>query len=207
MTAQAITAITNFIVAAEIFFLAGIFFSRPQALFSASWFWAVSMFLMGAGMLIGGIDHGFVESQFPGVINPLTRINWTIVGVMTFTAFAATARQFFNPSTGRILLGVAAVQLVIYVIVMFMNNDYSIVIINYAPVLVFLLICTVIGLKTGLGSWSMVLGIVISFIASGLQAASVDIFSPLDHDGLYHVVLFAGVLFLYWGGYQFKTGL
>jgi hypothetical protein len=200
-----LTAITNFIVAAELFFLAGMFVKRNHAPLSASGLWAGAIFLMATSMLIGGVDHGFVESQFPNVINPLTRLNWTITGVMTWMVFAATARQFFKPATASILLWLASIQFIIYVVVMFISSDFLVVIINYAPVLIFLLVCTLLGIKHGTGRWSMVAGIVIAFIASGLQAANVDIFSPLDHDGLYHVVLFAAAIFLYRGGYQFKT--
>ena len=205
MSEQAWTAVTNFIVAGEMYFFAGLFFNRTHARFSASWLWAVSMLLMATNMMIGGIDHGFVENLFSVEVDPLERINWTVIGVMTLTVFAATARQYFKPSVERILLILAAVQFVIYLVVMFMNEDFLVVIINYAPVLLLLLVCTAFGLKNGTGRWSMVLGIVIAFIASGVQAADIDTFSPINNDGLYHIILFFGAIFLYLGGYQFKT--
>src|ERR1035437_3972672 len=44
-----------------------------------------------------------------------------------------------------------------------------------------------------------------SRVASGIQAASVDVFSPLDRNGLYHLLSMVGVAFLYLGGMQFRT--
>jgi len=205
MTTQTVTSITNFILAAEIFFLSGLFFARPHQPFSPAWFWAASMLLMGASMLIGGIDHGFIEPGYPaGVINPVTRLNWSLTGLMTLAVFAAAARQFFKPGTARILLAIAVVQLVVFLIVMFNTQTFTVVILNYAPVLILLLVCSIAGLSSGAGSWAMIIGILISFFASALQAFGVDALAPLDRNGLYHVVLMLAVLFLYWGGAQFK---
>jgi len=45
----------------------------------------------------------------------------------------------------------------------------------------------------------------ILFAASGIQAAGVDVFSPLDRNGLYHVLSMAGAGFLYLGGVRLRT--
>jgi hypothetical protein len=51
----------------------------------------------------------------------------------------------------------------------------------------------------------MVAGILILFAASGIQAAGVDVFMPLDRNGLYHLLSMLGVVFLYCGGVRLKT--
>ena len=61
MGTLAITSITNFILASELFFLAGLMVKTPKARFSAAWFWSGAMFGLASSALIGGIDHGFVE--------------------------------------------------------------------------------------------------------------------------------------------------
>ena len=42
MNALAITSITNFVLASEVFFLAGLSAQKPKARFSAAWFWSVN---------------------------------------------------------------------------------------------------------------------------------------------------------------------
>jgi hypothetical protein len=49
-------------------------------------------------------------------------------------------------------------------------------------------------------------GILVLFAATGIQALRVDYFSPLDHNGLYHLATMIGVLFLYAGGRRLKRG-
>jgi hypothetical protein len=46
----------------------------------------------------------------------------------------------------------------------------------------------------------MIAGILLAFLASGLQAAGVDFFSPFDRNSLYHFGMMAAVLFFYRGG-------
>jgi hypothetical protein len=67
-----------------------------------------------------------------------------------------------------------------------------------------LLVLNVARLKSGAGSPQMIAGILILFAASGVQAAGIDAFSPLDRNGLYHIVVMAGVVFLYRGGLRLR---
>jgi hypothetical protein len=68
-----------------------------------------------------------------------------------------------------------------------------------------LLVMSLTGLRSRRGSPQMVAGILILFAASGIQAAGVDVFSPLDRNGLYHLLSMVGVAFLYFGGTQLRT--
>jgi len=206
MTALAISAITNFILACEIFLVAGLTLARPKAPRSAMWFWSLMLVLLGASALLGGIDHGFVEpfGQTPSRI-VLERFNWIVLGLMTAGGLLTTARQFFPPRVQNWVYGIAALQLVVYVSLVITVGDFIVVILNYASIMLLLLAFSVRGLRDGSGSWPMIIGIVILFVASGVQAAGFDAFSPVDRNGLYHLIAMAGVVFLYWGGVKLKT--
>ena len=56
MTAHAITSITNFLLAAEVFFLAGRMSGTPKVRFSAAWYFSGVLLLLGVAALLGGID-------------------------------------------------------------------------------------------------------------------------------------------------------
>jgi hypothetical protein len=63
-----------------------------------------------------------------------------------------------------------------------------------------LLTANILGLRLGLGSGYLIAGILISIAASAAQAAGIDRFSPLDRNGLYHVLVMVAVVFLFLGG-------
>jgi hypothetical protein len=201
MDTLAITSITNFILAGELFFLAGLMVRTPKARFSAAWFWAGAMLALATSALLGGIDHGFVE---PAGLDRywIQRPNWLVMGGMTFCTLMATARQFLPPRWQRIVFVLALVQLAVYAGAVLLVGDFRVVIVSYAPVVLLLLVSSTRGLRDGSGSWQMVLGLVLLLAATAVQAVGVDALEPLDHDGLYHVIAMAGVPFMYWGGQQ-----
>lgn len=205
VNALTITTITNFILAFEVFFLAGMYFKIDKTPFTAAWFWSLAMFFLGVGALLGGIDHGFVEPTGHPARRLLEGSNWIILGIMTFCSLMTAARQFFSPRLHTLFLVIGVVQLVVFIILVIGGGRFLVVILNYVPVMLLLLIFNVFGLKDGTGSWAMIVGIVIMAIASMVQAMRVDIFAPLDRNGLYHLIAMVGVVFLYLGGLDLKV--
>src|SRR5687767_14184634 len=99
LTPLAVTSITNFILACVVFLLAGMLLALPKARGSAAWFWSLTLLILGASALLGGIDHGFFEvhGQLP-IRRVLERTNWVLLGLLTATVLATAARQFFSPA-------------------------------------------------------------------------------------------------------------
>lgn len=206
LTPLAVTAITDFLLAGEALFLAGWMAGGKKTRFSAAWYWAATILLLGAGAMLGGIDHGFFE---PARLTryAIQRVNWIVLGAMTFCLLMATAKQFFSPAVQRVLLIVGILQFAADTVAVLTVDSFLDVILNYMPVIVLLLVMSCIGLRNGAGSWQMIAGILLQFAASTLQAMGVDTFSPLDHNGLYHVVSMVSVVFLYLGGRRLKNGV
>jgi hypothetical protein len=204
MGTLAITSITNFILASELFFLAGLMVKTPKARFSAAWFWSGAMFALASSALIGGIDHGFVE---PAGLSRyfIQRPNWIVVGAATFCMLLATARQFFPPRWQRPALILGTIEFIVFAIAVLLVGDFRIVIVNYVPVMLLLLLMSIRGLKDGTGSWQMIAGVLVLLVASAVQALDVDLLNPLDQNGLYHTISIVGVLFMYWGGQRLKV--
>jgi hypothetical protein len=203
MATLAITSITNFILASELFFLAGLTIGAPKTRFSAAWFWGGAMTALATSALLGGIDHGFVEQA--GLDRYfIQRPNWIVVGIATFFMLLATARQFLPARWQRPALVAGLIQLAVYAVLVLLVGDFRIVIVNYAPVLLLLLAFNVRGIPAGTGSWQLAMGIVLVLVASVVQAIGIDAFSPLDRSGLYHVISMVGVVFLYLGGRRLK---
>jgi hypothetical protein len=115
------------------------------------------------------------------------------------------SRQFLPPSVQPIVTILGILQLGVFAVLVFTVGDFLVVIHNYAPVMLLLLVFSSLGLRTGTGSRSMITGLLILVVASAIQALGVDTFTPLDRNGLYHVISMAGVVFLYRGGLQLKV--
>ena len=203
MDTLAITSVTNFVLAAELFFLAGLMVGTPKARFSAGWFWGGAMLALATSALLGGIDHGFVEPA--GLSRYLIqRPNWIVAGVATACMLLGTSRQFLAPRWQGPMVAVAMTQLVVYAALVLLIDDFRLVVANYLPVLLLLLVLSIRGTPHGAGSWQMVAGIVVLLVASAVQAFHVDLFSQLNGDGLYHLISMAGVVFMYLGGRRLK---
>ena len=116
-----------------------------------------------------------------------------------------TATQFFARSANSAFLLFGVLQGIVYSVAVLFAGSFWVVMLKYAPVMLFLLVMSVLGLKNGSGSWQLIVGIVILFVASGIQAAAIDAFTPLDRNGLHHLVSMAGVCLMYFGERQLRT--
>lgn len=155
--------------------------------------------LLGLAALIGGIDHGFIEMQ--GLERfPVQRTDWLVAGAMTGCVLMTATTQFIPSRLHRVALGLTLLQFGLYALAIFLIDSFLVVIVNYAPVMLLLRALSMRGLGSGRGSLSMIAGIAIQFGASGVQASGVDAFTPLDHNGLYHLISMVGVVFLFHGG-------
>jgi uncharacterized protein DUF6962 len=204
MTAQAITAITDLLLAVEVFFLAGRMSRTPKDRFSAAWYFSGVLLLLGVAAFLGGIDHGFFEpANMPRFL--IQRSDWIVLGGVTFCLLMTMAKQFFPPKVQRVVSIVAVVQFLANAAAVLLADTFLDVILNYVPVMLLLLVMSFVGLRSGRGSPQMIVGILILFAASGVQSAGVDVFTPLDRNGVYHLVSMIGVAFMYFGGVQLRT--
>lgn len=206
MSPLSVTAITNFILACEAFFIAGLLFATPKSPHSAAWCWQLAVLTLATSALVGGIDHGFFETYGPTPTRKIIEhFNWFLLGVLTLLMFLTAVRQFLKISTQKLGFITAFAQLAIYTLLILVTDNFRIAILNYAPIMLLLLILNIHGLRRGLGSWAMIAGIMIGFLASGVQLAGIDIFSPVDRNGLYHIGMMGALVMFYMAGKRLKT--
>jgi hypothetical protein len=199
MNALMITAITDLVLAGEVFFLAGMLARNPKERFSAAWFWSWSMTLLGLAALLGGIDHGLIEPQgMPRFL--IQRSTWIVLGATTFLILMTAAAQGFPRRFFPYFVLAGIIQLMVNTAAGLLMDSFLVVSLNYMPVMVLWLGMNFAGLKKGSGSSDMIAGILILFLGTIIQAMQVDMLSPLDHNGLYHLISMAGMVFLYRGG-------
>jgi len=206
MTALQVSALTDFLLASLAFFCAGALVARPAQRRSAAWYWRGAMFFLALAALLGGTDHGFFE---PAGLSrgPIQRTTWAVLGLMTSAVLLTLGAQFLRAPLQRPLAALAAAQLLAYLVAVAVLDSFLVVVVNYLPVILAMLAFNVHGLRRpgGEGHWTIVLGILVLLLASAVQTLRIDVFSPLDHNGLYHVISMPGVVLLYLGGRCMKT--
>jgi hypothetical protein len=84
-------------------------------------------------------------------------------------------------------------------LVLYGFHEYRLVIINYLPAALFLLIACVIAWRRGQRElrWA-VIGLILTFVAAGIQVGRVAL-SVIDHNALYHLVQALALLLIYLG--------
>jgi hypothetical protein len=201
MKALEVTAVTNFLAAGEAFLAAGFILGRAPIAASAAAFWSLAMLFLAAGLLAGGLDHGFFEPKGDTLARRIMqKATWVCAGVMTFFTLLTAVYQF-APALCRLPLAILGLaQLAVFCFFALRTRNFLVVILNYAPIMLILLLLNIAGLSSGSGSWWFIAGILVSAAASILQAAGFDRFSPLDRNGAYHVLLMAAILAFFAGG-------
>jgi len=205
LTPLSVTAITNFLWAAEAFLAAGFLLGRVRSLSTAAGFWALALLSMGIGALVGGIDHGFFEARGNTLARRILDKGKNAAGVViAFFALLSVGRQFFGAGAEPVFLAVGLALLAASLLAVLLLDSFLVVILGYAPALILFLVMSLIGLRAGTGSWQIIAGLLVSAAASLIQALGVDTFSPLDRNGLYHVVLMPATVLLTLGGLLLK---
>lgn len=208
VTAQFVTAATNFALSLECAFFAGLTFGHRPETGSARWYWSLVLSLLAVAALLGGLDHGFLET--PGVygeITGLTRPTWLLLGLVTFFMLLTGGRQFLRRRPRQLLNLLAAIQLLVFISLLWRTDSFTLVIVNYVPVALLFVAANAfhaVRPDSDKGSWLLVVGLSLLIGGSIVQALAIDRFAPLDRNGLYHVIAMIGIVFLYFGGLALK---
>lgn len=199
----ALSALTDVILAAEVFFLAGLSCRTGIAWRSPAGWWAATMFLMGLAPALGAIDHGFFEMIDHPAHYELTVATRATAALASFTMLAATCGQFLTGRRRVALMGLGLAGLVATVgAIVFSDNFFSLVG-YYSLILLVTLGFHLAGLRDGRGSIAMCAGIVGVLGASAALPIGFEL-PVLGLYATYHVLLMPAVVLLYLGGRRLR---
>ena len=205
MTDLALSALTNVILVAEIFFLAGLSFRTGMERWSAGWLFALYLTFIGIANLLGAIDHGFLEPIDHPANVPVRTATRSVIALGTFTLLMCTARQFFGPQGTRISLVVGLVGLAATVWVTATQDNFMVLVAGNFAVMMLTLALHLWGLRRGTGSAMLCAGIVASIAASLIIPFGDGGLESLGLYGTFHVALIGASFILYLGGRDLKT--
>lgn len=151
--------------------------------------WALAFLFTAAGSFFGGTYHGFA---------PVLHVLTTIV-LWKLTVYSLGLASFFLVlGSGRNLLLVALVKLIIYMSWMTAHSEFLWVIIDYG---IALLIVAVVQLTRRGPSTRWVIGsIIVSVIGALVQMSRLKLHEHFNHNDLYHVIQLVALWLLYRGG-------
>jgi hypothetical protein len=151
--------------------------------------WSLAFLFTAAGSFFGGTYHGFA---------PVLHVLTTIV-LWKLTVYSLGLASFFLVlGSGRNLLLVALVKLIVYMSWMTAHSEFVWVIVDYG---IALLIIAVMQLVRRGPSTPWVIGsIVVSVIGALVQMSRLRLHEHFNHNDLYHVIQLLALWLLYRGG-------
>ncbi|MGZ5051723.1 MAG: DUF6962 family protein [Methylobacter sp.] len=201
LTPLSITAITNFVLAGESFFFAGLMMAAGKQRFLAAWSWQYAFIAYSISVLLSGIDHGFIQPLATGTLHKqVAYVSDAILGVMSFFVLLTIAHQFFQPGWHRYFYALGGIQFLLYLVFVLPTDAYWVVIANYAPAVILLMAFSVSNIRYGTGSWQLALGLALGITASAMQILQVKFSDLIDENSLYHIMLMFAVPLWYLGG-------
>ena len=188
------TAITDYILALETLIL-GILLLRG-ALQTPVKLWAVAFFVLAIAAIAGGTFHGFIDSLDPLAAHILWKITLIAVGIATFSMLSAAILAFSNQR--MILFALAAIQFCVYIFFVARGNDFRIVIFDYVPAMILIVILAYTAKAQSAGY--ILTAVLLSFVGAGIQSSNIQLHKNFNHNDIYHVIQMIAMYFFYRAG-------
>jgi hypothetical protein len=193
MLAEPMTTLTDYGIALEAGIFAGlILYRNPQA-----WLWAVAFGGVAIAAVCGGTYHGFMLPM--GMQVGLWRVMTVALAVASASMLAAAVRQL---PRGTWIWGWGAIGLktTLYLSWTAKHPHFFYIVADYLSAMVVVAVVQgIIWRQAKLGARWMILGVVGSFIAAGIQGLRLNLSASLNHNDLYHLAQMVALYFLYRG--------
>lgn len=196
----ALSALTDVVLASFQAFAAGMLFGRNFGSGSPARLWSWTMTLIAVLFLIGAVDHGFFEPGNHPWHQPLMFVNRALIAAASFMITLTAAVQFLGPLGRKIVVAVAGIGSILVVVLVFLSDNFFIVIAGYSAAMLLMLVLSLMGLRSGKGSVAMITGIVVTFAASAIPFVAAEGFAGIGIYAAYHIALMPAVVAFYFSG-------
>jgi hypothetical protein len=198
MGLEPFTALTDAILAGATMLWAGQLLARANGRRPVM-FWAWG-FIAAAVSALGGVAfHGArTHMGFWGNV-----ISWKIAaagaGVAALCLGYAAAMAWLSPAARRVANAILLIKFAAFFAWGIASNDFLVAAIDYGTVLIFILALAI--MRRELRSARFIIaGVVVSFIAVGIQRMTGLTLGSLDHNDVFHLAQIPGMYLLYRGG-------
>jgi hypothetical protein len=170
--------------------------SRPVQL------WAVTLAAAGLAGLAGSLYHALFPDNAPGV----RAASWDVVGLATGLAGAAMLAAGVCAAVAPRrrpwwLAGIVA-KAMAFGALNLVQDDFRFIIYDYASSMLLLLGLMVLARGRNPGAGWIIAGILVSFLAAGIQMSGFTLHPRFNHNDLYHVVQMVAFHAFYLGAHR-----
>ncbi len=163
--------------------------------------WNFALIATAAAALRGGTSHGFALLLTPFMQAAIWKATIYAVGFASFFMLTGTlVANTVNPLR-RWLLALTVLKLLLYGIWMVGHSEFKYVIWDYVPAMVLVLILELqayVSRRDAAAGW-IVAGVLVSFLAAGVQLSGWAPHPHFNHNDLYHVIQMGAIYLLYRG--------
>ena len=168
--------------------------------------WAAGFVCFGLASLAGGTVHGFSTVLSEAILQSLWKVTTYAIGLASFFLLAGTLSACIMPSVRRFALLIPYVQLIVYALWMATHDDFRYAIYDYAFTnlsIVVLQLHAGISRRAVSAPW-LIGGVLVSFLAAGVQFNEIALHQHFNHNDLYHVIQMGGMYLFYRGALVLK---
>lgn len=168
--------------------------------------WAAGFACFGLASLAGGTFHGFSALFSEAALQSLWKCTTYAVGLASFFLLAGTFSACIMPSVRRFAMLIPYAQLIVYALWMATHDDFRYAIYDHAFTN---LSIAVLHLHAGISRravsapW-LIGGVLVSFLAAGVQFNEIAPHQHFNHNDLYHVIQMGGMYLFYRGALVLK---
>ena len=207
---EPMTTITDVLIAIIAFYyskeLTGIYLHQLLNV-QYHWIWTFRMLALGA--LLGAISHGIGPYLSPILQDSVWKFTTYCIGIMSYFMVLTMLHHLFDYPIVLRLRWILIALIVIYLTIVTINDNFINVIRFYVP----LMVIVVIGLfYTWLtvnadGTDMIILGILISFIAAGVQQSRIVLHEHMNYNDIAHFIQLVSMWYFYRGSLVLKDNV
>ena len=202
---EPMTMFTDYLIAVECLYFF-VVLQRLQRgdrqLSRAYWMWALAFSALAS--LVGGSMHGFAAVLTPEWKLAAWKVAQYTAGVVAFCFTMGSVKSTLAARLHPIVLWLAVAELLVYGVWMAFHDEFIFVIIDYGSAMLLVLA------MQGYAWWrwprgterDFIIGVLVSFLAAGVQASGFSLHKNFNYNDLYHVIQMVGIYFFFRGAYR-----
>ncbi len=194
--AEPATTITDYILSAITFFFAILLIREGNFREQCSiFFWGAAFFTIATAALAGGTFHGFHE--LPSLIRgALWKVTVFAIGLSCLLMLSGTVFAS-GLSSQKWIFGLILLNFLVFAIWMIFRSEYKYVVFN-SLIAMFGVLALLLYYQPPGTKW-ILLGVLVSFGAAGIQRSGLALHKHFNHNDLYHVIQM-GAMYLFYKG-------